>query len=193
MNSDPQSVTELLVAWSNGDQTALESLTPLIYGELHRLARRYMRHENPGHTLQTTALVNEAYLRLVKQKQANWQNRAHFFAVSAQAMRHILVDMARGRSRLRHGGDAPHVSLDEALVFSEGRAAELIALDDALTALARLDERKSRVVEMRFFAGLSTEETAEVLKVSPATVEREWKRAKAWLYCELNGGGNQPQ
>jgi len=179
-------VTQLLVAWGNGDEAALENLLPLIYSELHRLAQHYMQRESPGHTLQTTALVNEAYLRLVKQKEVNWQNRAHFFAVSAQSMRHILVDMARGRSRQRRGEDAPHLSLDEAMVFSVERASELVALDNALEALAKLDARKSRIVELRFFGGLNTNETAEVLKVSHATVEREWKRAKAWLSCELD-------
>lgn len=184
--SESHDVTELLVAWSNGDQAAQEALVPLVYSELRRLARRYMNHEGPGHTLQTTALVNEAYLRLVRQKQPTWQNRAHFFAVSAQSMRHILVDMARARGRQRRGGDAPQMSLDEALVFTPGRAAELVALDDALTALAQLDERKSKIVEMRFFGGLSIEETAEVLKISHATVEREWKRARAWLQVEMS-------
>jgi RNA polymerase sigma factor (TIGR02999 family) len=183
---DPQDITGLLVAWSNGDRAALDSLVPVIYAELHRLARRYMRQESPGHTLDTTALVNEAYLRMVNQKQVNWQNRAHFFAVSAQSMRNILVDMARSRKRQRRGGDAEHLSLDESLVFSEGRASELLALDDALTALAQVDERKSRIVEMRYFGGLSVEETAEVLQVSVATIDREWRRARAWLYSELN-------
>jgi RNA polymerase sigma factor (TIGR02999 family) len=186
-------VTELLVAWSNGDQTALEKLVPLIYSELHRLARRHMRQAGPGHTLQTTALVNEAYLRLVRQQQVSWQNRAHFFAVSATSMRHILVDMARGRGRQRRGGGAPQVSLDEAYLFSPGRATELIALDDALTALASLDERKSRIVELRFFGGLTLEETAEVLNVSHATVEREWKRARAWLSSQLGHSSIGPQ
>ncbi len=178
-------VTRLLVAWSNGDEAALEMLLPLIYDELHRLARRYMHNEAPGHTLQTTALVNEAYLRLVKKKDLNWQNRAHFFAVSAQSMRRILVDMARERGAFRRGGRAPHLPLEEGLVFSLERASELVALDDALSALAKLDKRRSQVVELRFFGGLSANETAEVLKVSEVTVEREWKRAKAWLSCEL--------
>jgi RNA polymerase sigma factor (TIGR02999 family) len=179
-------VTELLVAWSNGDRAALDSLVPLIYAELHRLASRAMRHEGPGHTLNTTALVNEAYLRMINQQNVNWQNRAHFFAVSAQSMRNILIDMARSRNRQRRGGDATHVSLDEALVFSEERASELIALDDALTALGRLDERQSRIVELRYFGGLSVEETAEVLGISAATIDREWRRARAWLYSQLN-------
>jgi RNA polymerase sigma-70 factor, ECF subfamily len=174
------------LAWTNGDETALDSLLPLIYDELHRLARCYMHREAPGHTLQTTALVHEAYLRLIKQKRVNWQNRAHFFAASSQSMRRILVDMARGRKRQRRGGDTPHLSFDEAMAFSLERASEVVALDDALTALAKLDERKSRIVELQFFGGLSTRETAEVLKISESTVEREWRRAKAWLWCELN-------
>ncbi len=185
----PHDVTQMLVAWSNGDEGALDSLMQLIYAELHRLASHYMRNEGPNHILNTTALVNEAYLRMVNQTHVSWQNRAHFFAVSAQAMRSILIDMARGRSRLRRGGGSRHVSLDEALVFSEGRAEELIALDDALAELAKLDERKSRIVELRYFGGLKAEETAEVLKISVATVEREWKRARAWLYSELKKTG----
>ena len=179
-------VTRLLVAWTNGDETALENLLPLIYDELHHLARRYMHREAPGHTLQTTALVNEVYLRLIRQKDVNWQNRAHFFAASAQSMRRILVDMARGRNRQRRGGGTPHLSFDEAVIFSLERASELVALDDALIALAKLDERKSRIVDLQFFGGLTTRETEEVLKISESTVEREWRRAKAWLSCELN-------
>jgi len=186
--SSSQDVTQLLVAWSNGDESAFQALLPLIYDELHRLARRYMQRERRTHTLQTTALVNEAYMQLVKQRESNWQGRSHFFAVSAQAMRHILVDMARGRNRQRRGGDVTRLSLDEALVFSPQRASELIALDDALTALAQFDERKSQIVEMRYFAGLTIAETAEVLRISHATVEREWERAKAWLSLELNKG-----
>jgi RNA polymerase sigma factor (TIGR02999 family) len=181
----PEDVTQMLVAWSNGDVIARDSLIHVIYAELHRLAALYMRKENPGHTLNTTALVNEAYLRLVNQTRVNWQNRAHFFAASAQAMRSILIDLARSRNRQRRGGGAIHVSLDETLVFSDGRAEELIALDDALKGLAKLDERKSRIVEMRYFGGLNAEETAEVLKISTATVDREWRRARAWLYSEL--------
>jgi RNA polymerase sigma factor (TIGR02999 family) len=181
----PKDVTQMLLAWSSGDAAALDSLMHLIYAELHRLAGHYMRNEGPDHILNTTALVNEAYLRLVNQNHVNWQNRAHFFAVSAQAMRSILIDMARSRSRLRRGSGARHVSLDETPVFSDSRAEELIALDDALAELAKLDERKSRIVEMRYFGGLTTEETAAVLKVSVATVEREWRRARAWLYSEL--------
>ncbi len=182
----PQEVTQLLIAWSNGDQAAQEKLIPLVYDELRRLARRYMNREPAGHTLQTTALVNEAYLRLIEQKDVKWQNRAHFFAISSQLMRRILVSMARARQAHKRGGEARQVSLDEALVISEERAAELVALDESLNELAALDQRRSRVVELRYFGGLSVEETAEVLKVSPETVMREWKRAKAWLYSQLN-------
>ena len=182
----PKEVTQLLIAWSNGDQEALDKLVPLVYDELRRIARRYMDREPAGHTLQTTALVNEAYLRLIEQKVMKWQNRAHFFAISAQLMRRILVSMARARHADKRGGEARQVSLDEALVISEERAAELVALDEAMNELAALDPRRSRVVELRYFGGLSVEETAEVLKISPETVMREWKRAKAWLYTELN-------
>jgi len=182
----PKEVTQLLIAWSNGDQEALDKLVPLVYDELRRIARRYMDREPAGHTLQTTALVNEAYLRLIEQKGMKWQNRAHFFAISAQLMRRILVSMARARHADKRGGEARQVSLDEALVVSEERAAELVALDEAMNELAALDPRRSRVVELRYFGGLSVEETAEVLKISPETVMREWKRAKAWLYTELN-------
>jgi RNA polymerase sigma-70 factor, ECF subfamily len=182
----PQEVTQLLIAWSNGDQESLDRLVPMVYDELRRIARRYMEREPVGHTLQTTALVNEAYLRLIEQKEVKWQNRAHFFAISAQLMRRILVSMARARHANKRGGEARQVSLDEAMLISEERAAELVALDEALNELAALDPRRSRVVELRYFGGLSVEETAEVLKISPETVMREWKRAKAWLYTELN-------
>jgi RNA polymerase sigma-70 factor, ECF subfamily len=182
----PKEVTQLLIAWSNGEEEALEKLVPLIYDELRRIARRYMRREPAGHTLQTTALVNEAYLRLIEQKGMKWQNRAHFFAISAQLMRRILVSMARARHANKRGGEARQVSLDEALLISEERAAELVALDEAMNELAALDPRRSRVVELRYFGGLSVEETAEVLNISPETVMRDWKRAKAWLYTELN-------
>ncbi|HKE04137.1 MAG TPA: sigma-70 family RNA polymerase sigma factor [Blastocatellia bacterium] len=182
----PKEVTQLLIAWGNGDREALDKLVPLVYDELRRIARRYMEREPAGHTLQTTALVNEAYLRLIEQKGMKWQNRAHFFAISAQLMRRILVSMARARHANKRGGDARQVSLDEALVISEERAAELVALDEAMNELAALDPRRSRVVELRYFGGLSVVETAEVLKISPETVMREWKRAKAWLYTELN-------
>ena len=178
---------ELLSAWSAGDTSALERLTPIVYDELHRLARRYMRGERPGHSLQTTALVNEAYVRLVDYERMQWQNRAHFFAVSAQVMRRILVEHAR-RHNLKRGGGVPHVSLEEAVLVGGNRAADLVALDDAMRTLAQLDPRKAQVVEMRFFGGLSVEESADVLKVSPATVMRDWNTAKAWLYRELAAG-----
>ncbi|HVP48950.1 MAG TPA: sigma-70 family RNA polymerase sigma factor [Bryobacteraceae bacterium] len=184
MRTDQGDVSELLRAWSDGDQSALERLTPIVYDELHRLASRYMKRERSGHSLQTTALVNEAYMRLVNYKRTQWQNRAHFFAVSAQLMRRILVEYAR-RHNLKRGGGVQHVSLEEAAVVGGGRAMDLVALDDAMNALARLDARKAQVVEMRFFGGLSVEETAEVLKVSPVTAMRDWSTAKAWLYREL--------
>ena len=174
-------VTQLLLAWSNGDQAAMDQLIPLVYEELRRLAKRQMGGERPGHTLQTTALVNEAYLRLIDSSQVHWQNRAHFFAISAQLMRRILVDFARARHNLKRGGKAPQVSLVEALEVAQEQGADLVALDDALQTLATLDPRQSQVVEMRFFGGLSIEETAEVLGVSHATVERDWKMARAWL------------
>jgi RNA polymerase sigma factor (TIGR02999 family) len=186
MEPAPNQVTELLAAWSRGDESALEKLMPLVYDELRRLANRYMGRERAGHTLQTTALVNEAYLRLVGASGVRWQNRAHFFAVSAQVMRRILVDFARSRNFQKRGGGARQVSLDQALEISEERDADLVALDDALEALARLDPRKGHVVEMRFFGGLSVEETASVLGVSPDTVMRDWKMAKVWLLREMS-------
>lgn len=181
-------VTQLLVAWSDGDQAALEQLTPLVYRELYRLAKGYLRQERPGHLLQTTALVNEAYLRLIDWKDVHWQNRAHFFGVAAQLMRRILVDFARARHQDKRGGAACQVSLDEAAAVSVERIAEFIALDEALDQLAAIDLRRSRIVELRFFGGLSEEETAEVLKVSPRTVRREWSLARAWLHRELGAG-----
>jgi len=184
--SSTHEITKLLIAWGEGDEAALEKLTPLVYQELRRLAKRYMRRENTDHTLQATALVNEAYLRLIEQKNVRWQNRAHFFAISAQLMRRILVDMARARRYSKRGGDARRVPLDEALVVSKERGEDLVALDDALQSLAVIDPRKSRVVELRFFGGLSVEETAELLKVSPDTVMRDWKMAKVWLHRELS-------
>jgi RNA polymerase sigma factor (TIGR02999 family) len=189
--ASPEGITQLLLAWSEGDQTALEQLIPLVHAELRRLARSYMRRESPGHLLQTTALVNEAYLRLVDQRKVKWQNRAQFFGVSAQLMRRILVDFARARDNLKRGGKARQVSLDDALVVSQEREADLVALDDALTALAEIDPRQSQVVELRFFGGLSVEETAEVLKVSPETVMRDWKVAKLWLLRELSAGATE--
>ena len=182
-------VSRLLLAWSGGDQSALEKLTPIVYHELHRIAGQYMRRENAGHSLQTTALVNEAYVRLVDYKRMQWQNRAHFFAVSAQLMRRILVDHARRRN-LKRGRGVQHVSLEEASMVGDGRDADLVALDDAMNALARLDPRKVQVVEMRFFGGLSVEEIAEVLKISTVTVMRDWSTAKAWLYREMTTGAN---
>src|SRR6202167_5513043 len=179
----------LLRAWSDGDRAALDRLTPIVYDELHRLASRYMRGERPGHSLQATALVNEAYMRLVDYKGMQWQNRAHFFAVSAQLMRRVLVDHARRRN-LKRGGGVQHVSLEDedAVMMGGDRPADWVALDGAMDALARLDPRKVQVVEMRFFGGLSVEETAEVLNVSSVTVMRDWSTAKAWLYRELAGG-----
>jgi len=181
-------VTQLLIDWSKGDQAALEKLLPLVEEELRRLAGRYMRRENPGHTLQTSALVNEAYLRLIEQKSVHWQNRAHFFGIAAQLMRRILVDHARRRQYAKRGGAAQKVSLDEAAMAPQERAAELVALDEALRQLAAMDERKGRIVEMKFFGGLTTEEVAEVLKVTPRTIEREWRKAKAWLRHAISKG-----
>ena len=180
-----QEITQLLLAWNEGDAQALDRLMPLVQDELHRLAHRYMAGERPGHPLQTTALINEAYLRLIDSSRVRWQNRSHFFAVSAQLMRRILVDFARARDKLKRGGDAVQVSLDDAMEIPLEPSADLIALDDALTTLATFDERKSKVIELRFFGGLSVEETAEVLKVSPATVMRDWGLAKIWLLREL--------
>ena len=179
-------ISELLVAWGDGDEAALERLMPLVYDELKRLAHRYMRGERVGHTLQTTALVNEAYLRLAKWKDVHWQNRAQFFAVSAQMMRRILVDFARERQYQKRGGGALQVSLSEAAAFAGGPETDLVALDEALTALAKVDRRKAQMVEMRFFGGLSIAEVAEVLKVSEETVNRDWRLAKVWLLRELS-------
>ena len=185
----PEPVTQLLVAWGNGDETARDELMPLVYRELHRLAHQYMKRENPGHTLQTSALVNEAFVKLVDQRDVQWQNRAHFFGVAAQLMRRILVDYARSRNYLKRGGGALQVSLDETLIVSEERAAEVLALDDVLKGLAEFDIRKSNIVELRFFGGLSIDETAEVLGVSPGTVMRDWTLAKAWLKKQMLSAG----
>jgi RNA polymerase sigma factor (TIGR02999 family) len=182
----PHEITQLLVAWGDGDQSALEALAPLVQAELHRLAHHYMGRERPGHTLQTSALVNEAYIRLIDWQNVRWQNRAHFFAVSAQLMRRILVDFARDRQYLKRGGGALRVSLSEAAAFPLARGADLVALDEALTSLAEMDRRKGQVVEMRFFGGLSVKEVAEVLKVSEETVLRDWRLAKVWLLRELD-------
>lgn len=189
MTTTPQTLTELLSAWSDGDKAALQQLMPMIYQELHRLAARHLAHERVGHTLQATALVNEAYLRLIDQKRVRWQNRAHFLGIAAQMMRRILVDYARTRRNAKRGGGAPVVSLDEAATLSVERASDLIAVNDALTRLSELDARKGRVVELRFFGGLSVEETAEVLQISPNTVLRDWRTAKAWLHRELSAPG----
>jgi len=180
-------VTQLLLAWSDGDRAALDQLVPLVYGELRRLAKHYLRRERAGHTLQSAALIHEAYLRLIDVKQVRWENRAHFFAAAARLMRQILVDLARERGTRKRGGDARQVSLDEALLINPPRDEGLVALDEALTALAEVDARKSRVVELRFFGGLSVEETAEALKVSVETVNRDWRFAKSWLSRRLSG------
>jgi RNA polymerase sigma factor (TIGR02999 family) len=182
----PEEITQLLIAGSNGSQDALEQLFPLVYEELRRLAHRYMSRERPGHTLQTTAVVHEAYLRLIDQKHVQWQNRAHFFAIAAQMMRRILITHAQSRGYAKRSGGALKVSLDEAAILSQERAGELLALDEALKSLTDLDPRRSKVVELRFFGGLSNEEIAEVLKISPNTVTRDWNVAKAWLYRELS-------
>ena len=182
-------VTQLLIAWSDGNEDALAQLMPLVYKELHRLAHRHLGRERAGHTLQTTALVHEAYMRLIDQNEVQWQNRAHFFAIAAQTMRRILVEYARARHYAKRGGGAQQVSLDEAMVVSQERVAEVVALDEALQSLAKFDQRKSQMVELRFFGGLSKEETAEVLGVSPGTVMRDWTLAKTWLQREINKRG----
>ena len=182
-------VTQLLRAWSEGDQQALEKLTPLVYRELYRRAHWQMAQEHSGHTLQTTALVNEIYVRLIDLRGVSWRDRAHFFALSSRLIRRVLVDAARSKGSLKRGANSPHIVLDEGLLVSDEPRADLVALDDALTALAAIDQRKSQVVELRFFGGLGVEEAAEVLKVSPETVKRDWKLAKAWLRRELRQGG----
>jgi len=179
-------ITQLLLDWSKGNPAALQELTPLVHEELHRLAHYYMRRERPDHTLQTTALVNEAYVRLIDQKHVEVENRTQFFAIAAQLMRHVLVDHARSRQYLKRGGGALKVSLDEAMAVIEERGSDLIALDDALNSLAAIDSRKVKVVELRFFGGLSVEETAAALNISPVTVMRDWRMAKAWLYDAVN-------
>lgn len=182
----PEEISRLLIAWGDGDQAALEELTPLVYEELHRLAHNYMSRERPDHTLQTTALVNEAFMRLVDWKNVRWQNRAHFFGVSAQLMRRILVDFARSRGFQKRGGGAKRLDLEEVARVCGETEADLVALDEALESLAKLDGRQARVVELRFFGGLSNEEAAEVLKVSTGTVRRDWSLARAWLHRELS-------
>lgn len=186
MSDTTQQVTRLLRDWSKGDQSALEQLTPLVYGELRRLAGRYLRKERPDHTLQSTALVHEAFIRLVDQRDVKWQNRAHFFGVAAQMIRRILVDHARGRQASKRGSGIPKLSLDEALATPERKDLDLIALDDALNSLSKIDPQQARIVELRFFTGLTVEETAEVLGISPATVKRDWVTAKAWLYRDIS-------
>jgi RNA polymerase sigma factor (TIGR02999 family) len=185
-SSSPARVTQLLVAWSRGDRTALEALTPLVHEELRRLAHHYMNGERVGHSMQTTVLVNEVYLKLIDQKQVELSNRSQFFALAATIMRHILVDHARSRQYIKHGGGAVRVSFDKALIVSANRNENLVELDEALVRLAAVDVRKSKVVELRFFGGLSVEETAAALDVSAVTVMREWRMAKAWLYNSLN-------
>jgi RNA polymerase sigma factor (TIGR02999 family) len=183
-------ITQLLRAWGSGDEEALDQLTPLVYDHLHRVAQRHMADERSGHILQTTALVNEAYLRLFDCRQLDWQDRAHFFAVCARLMRRILIDVARSDLCQKRGGGVPHVSLDEQLGGASEITADILSLDDALNSLAKVDARKSKVVELRFFGGLSVEETAEVLKVSKETVFRDWRLAKSWLLRELSEGGH---
>ncbi|HZQ69517.1 MAG TPA: sigma-70 family RNA polymerase sigma factor [Terriglobales bacterium] len=181
-----QAVTRLLLQWTDGDAKALDQLLPLVYDELRRLAQSYLRRENVGHTLQSTALVHEAYLRLVDQRDVNWQNRSHFFGIAAQMMRRVLVDHARAHHAAKRGSGGIKVTLDEGLVAAEQRDVNVIALDEALTRLGEIDPQQGRIVELRFFAGLSIEDTAEVLKISPATVKRDWAMAKAWLYGEMS-------
>ena len=190
MKPSANEVTRLLLDWSQGDRAALDRLIPLVYDELRRLARHFRRQERADHTLQTTALVNEAYVRLIDQRFVRWQNRAHFFAIAAQMMRRILVDYARSRRYAKRGGGAPQISFDEAAFVARERDAELVAVDDALTDLAARDPRKSQIVELRFFGGLNIEETAEVMGISPTTVQREWRSAKAWLYQAIREGAS---
>jgi RNA polymerase sigma factor (TIGR02999 family) len=192
LSTSPQAVTQLLVDWGNGDHQALEKLTPLVYQELKRLAARYLRRERREHTLQSTALVHEAWLRLIDQNHVHWQNRAQFFGVAGEMIRRILIDHARNRQAAKRGDGAIKLSLDEALGAPDRRDFDLVALDDALKDLAKLDPKQGKLVELRFFAGLSIEESAEVLGVSPATVKREWAAAKAWLYRELSARAHRP-
>lgn len=189
MSNDSENVTQLLQDWSKGNQQALEELLPLIYNELRHLAHNFLYRERPGHTLQTTALVHEAYLKLIDQKDARWQNRSHFFAIAAQAMRRILIDSARRNAAIKRGGPQEKLSLDEAPDISLEPNTRLLALDEALNALAEIDPEQSRIVELRYFGGLTIEETAEVMKTSPATVKREWAMARAWLHQALTDNG----
>ncbi len=189
--SVPQNITELLVGYGRGDKDALDQLMPIVYDELRRQAARYLRREQAGNTLQTTALIHEAYVRLVDQRNVQWQNRAHFFGIAAQMMRRILVDHARAKKRAKRGGSDVRVSLGDATVAVKGQDLDVVALDEALERLTQIDEQQSRVVELRFFSGLTVEETAEVLHISTATVKRDWNMAKAWLHRELSGDTDQ--
>ena len=185
MNHRQPDITRILRAWSGGDREAVDDLIPLVYDELHKVAAQYLRKQRPDHTLQPTALVNEAYLKLIDISNVSWEDRAHFFAVASQTMRHVLVDHARGRNREKRGGGAQKVSLDEAVSFADNQEVDLLALDEAMRALAEIDDQQSRIVELRFFGGLTVEETAVVLRISPATVKREWRIAKAWLHKRM--------
>jgi RNA polymerase sigma factor (TIGR02999 family) len=192
MPSDSDTVTRLLLDWGNGNQQALEELLPLIYDELRRLAHNFLYRERPGHTLQTTALVHEAYLKLIDQRDARWQNRTHFFAIAAQAMRRILIDSARKHVAAKRGRGGQKLSLDEVAILSLEPDVNLLALDEALNALAEIDPQQSKIIELRYFGGLTIEETAEVMKLSPATIKREWAMARAWLHQSLMGGDGAP-
>ena len=187
MAQAPENITEMLVGYGRGDKEALDRLMPIVYEELRRQAARYLRKERPGHTLQTTALIHEAYVRLVDQRHVQWQNRAHFFGIASQLMRRILVDHARTKKRVKRGGSDVKVSIDDANVAVKGQDLDVVALDEALQRLAEIDEQQSRIVELRFFSGLTVEETADVMGISKATVKREWSMAKAWLHRELTG------
>ena len=189
-NVDSQQITSLLVEWGNGDQSALENLMPLVYDELRRIARRFMRRQSAGHTFQTTELIHEAYLKLARGEEQNWKNRAHFFGVAAQAMRHILVDYARSKHSRKRGGWQEKVTLDDNCAISSPDSVELVQLDDAMKQLAALDPRKAKVVELKYFGGLNTEEIAEVLKISPETVKRDWRFSRTWLLHELSGSSS---
>jgi len=186
MSQAPQNVTQLLIGWGQGDKEALDRLVPIVYDELRRQAARYLRHERAGHTLQTTALIHEAYIRLIDQKNVHWQNRAHFFGIAAQLMRRILVDHARTRKRAKRGGSDIRVPLEDAVAIAKAPQLDVVALDEALNRLAEIDEQQGKIVELRFFSGLTVEETAEVLGISPATVKRDWSMAKAWLHREIS-------
>ena len=193
MTPTPEEVTQLLVEWGKGDRVALDRLMPLVYRELHKMAKRYMAQENPGHTLQTTAVIHEVYLRLAGRSEKHFENRAHFFGVAAKAMRHAVVDHARAKQSAKRGGEIQVLPLDEGLDVAGGRTDQMVALDDALTALDKLNPRQSQVVELRYFAGLSVDEAAAMLQVSPVTVMREWKLAKAFLHREMSRGAGKSQ